>query len=267
MNYLTENIGLHRTAMNAEVPYSWREYSSWRFISEISRRWPGRFRVFQCPYAGGLGDTSVWYLNERSDHEFLGKPAIYVNNIGSITVAGHNEGHDCELNSQTEQELDSAIASLDIMMATNLGHLLLDIESCFEGWSPDETPQTRNDTIGQRLIAECLGLRLHSTVPLRVTGFLYDGVDKREDLAEHYPELVKSYEAEPDRRSQVFFVQESQGNPVGANEPGRSLFAVDLAEGILHIGTKSFDLMQSYASHERSIPQLAWEILASDKFK
>jgi hypothetical protein len=267
MNYFSENEGLHFTAMNAEVPYAWRDYSSWRFISEISRRWPGRFRVFQCPYAGGLGDTSVWYLNERSEHELLGQPAIYVNNLGSITVARHNDDHGCELSSNSGDEVESKIATLDIMMASDLSYLLWDIESCFEGWSPAETPQTRKDTVGQRLIAECLGLKLHSTVQLRVTGFLYDGIVKREDLAGRFPQLSERDFADPDRRSQVFFVQESQGNPVGASDPGRTLFAVDLAEGILHIGNESIDLMQSYVAHERSISKLAWEMLSRDKFK
>jgi hypothetical protein len=263
MNYFRQYSELHHSAQRAVVPYTWREYSSWRFIAEISRRWPGKFTIIEGPGHEGLGDTSVWFLVEQTSSGVPGTAAFYVNNLGSITLANHDETHDCEMVDRENPEDYFTIANLDVLFSIDLERLLLDIESCVVGWSPAETPLTRSDTVGQRVIAECLGLMLHTNNPLRVSGYLFDGVRYQEYLAEKIPSLaqVATITGQKEEWSQLFFVQESVDNGIEKTEPGRILFAVDCARGTLFVGNSRINLIQEYSNNGRSIQKLCFELL------
>jgi hypothetical protein len=263
LNFAAKFPELHHSAITATVPYSWRHYSSWRFISEISRRWPGRFRVFECPGQEGLPETSVWYLNEKSEHSPLGSTAIRVNDLRSIQVAAHDENHDCELFNSSNTDADFWVSNLDVLFSTDLEHLILDVESCLEGWSPAETPPTRFDTIGQRVLAECLALRLHSKNPLKISAYLFDGLAHADYLLEQVPSASRYGESlrQKEILNQLFFVEVVREDSTFKTFGDKAILAVDCSSGSAFVGNVRLDLMSEYALCGRSIAKLAFKLL------
>jgi hypothetical protein len=261
MSYLKANCEFHESLKRSVVPYTWREYSSWRLISELSRRWPGEFTITECPASEGLGPTSIWYMSRKPSIDVRPEPTVLINNLGSIHVTTHDEYHDCEINHGLSEDQDQAISSLAVLYATDLENILLDLETCFDGnGSPVQSPPTLPSTIGQRMIAAALGLALHTTKPLRVSGFLFDGVEEKKSLIEPFAKLMECHRGGEDL-SQVFVVCESESVGYDWSPVGSPLFAVDLATGYLYGARGEVNLMAEYAKVGRNIDVLAFQTI------
>jgi hypothetical protein len=113
------------------------------------------------------------------------------------------------------------------------------------------------------VLAECLALRLHSKNPLKVTGFLFDGVAYNDYLLEQVPSACQYCEgvSQKELLNQLFFVEvvteDSPQKTFGSNV----LLSVDCSTGSAFVGNIRLDLIKEYALCGRSIAKLAFKLL------
>jgi hypothetical protein len=148
---------------------------------------------------------------------------------------------------------------MELILSPEPKRIIRALESCYLGESlPELSPPTSSETIGHRFVGAALALFLHSKRPLRVSGYLYDGVSERTDLSKVFPVLEFSQNLE-----QVFFIREEGPKDAGEfdSEGGAPILAIDLASGLAYTQTQVVDLMERFIGLNRNIESLAFTLI------
>lgn len=269
MSWLLENKDLNKTLEKLTLPYSWRDYAAWKLISELSRRSPGYFLIYECPYAGGMPGP-VWYMNATiSPEQRQGENVIRINSGGHVAHSGHFDSQTCAVTIGVKQ--DREFDSTATIFTNDFRGLRRDLEACvLPEPIHEKTPPTLANTIGQQVIAATLGLFLHTKHPLSVTGYLYDGYEKREDLFNKI-EALKNIAKEDSSvdLDQLFFIREEKDTPSFHmdEDAGEPIVAIDLKLGRAYFGNHAVDLMSTYQEHGRDIDSLAFWLIKEARKK
>ena len=279
MGFLASEPRLHKQVGSLAVPQHWYQYASWAWIADLWRRHPGKLGLFEGVYPAG---GTVWFVFRPGESWGLDEPphdiVCRIKEDGHVDNFHSHESGRCPIEEDVPQGADMRFNTLDIMFARKPRKLITELESCVGLGGVAKTPPTIAATIGPRVIASALGLLLHSPVPLRVTGALYDGVFPQNQAIRSFPQLQnfvaplgedsgssgsRTVSAENHEHLKTVFVLEDivsrSEEKSGAYRPPCA--AIDIATGTAFLAQSTVNLMEEFTKRDRNIEDVAFDLV------
>jgi len=251
------NPELHEAGERIAVPRHYAEMASWQVAAELVRRHPNEFVVIETHPGGGQYDCLSIYerRGDKNRPKFLNFADLNRIPRGHITSRGW--GVDEERLNWVDVLFAADLRSEIIILLENHGALA----------SPTQTPPTTPSSIGVRLIAEVLSLRVATRSPLVALNGVADsshGSGIRGELFAEFPAIANvvsesdEFNIETVPAYRYWFV--CTGADGGSERS--ALFGVDTWDGKLWFKSESeVDLMDLYKDYGSDITTLTSGVL------
>lgn len=251
------NSELHSAGEKIAVPRHYAEMASWQVAAELVRRHPEKFVVIETHPGGGQYDCLSIY-ERRGDGDGPKFPNFaHLNRIprGHITSRGWGVEAD-------------RLNWVDVLFADDLrNEVIIPLEDYGAITSPSHSPPTTPSSIGVRLIAEVLSLRVATRKPLTALNGVADssyGSGIRGELFAEFPAITNVVSESEDFDIETVPAYRYWFVCLGASSGSERsvLFGVDTWDGKLWFRNEAaVDLMNLYRDYGSDITTLASGVL------
>lgn len=251
------NPELHNAGEKVAVPRHYAEMASWQVAAELVRRHPERFVVIETHPGGGQYDClSIYERGGEGDRpKFLN--FAHLNRIPRGHITSRGWGVEAE-----------RLNWVDVLFADDLrGEVIVPLEIYGAIESPTQSPVTTPSSIGVRLIAEALSLRVATKKSLTALNGVADssyGSGIRGQLFAEFPAITdiefesEDFDIETVPAYRYWFVCTGAN---GGSEQS-ALFVVDTWNGKMWFKNETeVDLMSLYRDYGSDITALASGVL------
>lgn len=249
---------VHEAGERVAVPKHYAEMCSWKVAAELVRRHPEQFVVIETHPGGGQYDCLSIYERQTDEGRERFRRFADLNRGPRGHITSQGWGVDTE-----------RLNWLDVLFSEHLrDEVIIPLERADDLASPRETPLTTSSTVGVRLIAELLAMRVVSRDRLTALNGVIDGsygAGIRNELFSSFPSIsshlpeseVFNLETSPAYR--YWFVASLKSN----EKPPHALLAIDTWNGLLWFRNESSsNVLDLYREHESDITNLASVVLS-----
>jgi len=251
------NPELHNAGEKIAVPRHYAEMASWQVAAELVRRHPNEFVVIETHPGGGQYDClSIYERRGVGDRpRFLN--FAHLNRIPRGHITSRGWGVD-----------EKRLNWVDVLFADDLrNEIIIPLEDYGSIAPPAQTPPTTPSSIGVRLIAEALSLRVATRSPLVALNGVHDssnGSGIRGELFAEFQAITNVMSESDDFDIETVPAYRYWFVCVGADggSERRTLFGVDTWDGKLWYKNESeVDLMDLYKDYGSDITTMASGVL------